>query len=316
MKILREHIVVKVPSIFIDETKYKGVDGKNIIINVLFNPERHVRNYGIVVSVPDELYYYPLFNEHIGRPAYSPHTDVNSWWKTTADIELDIREGDKVYFHPNCLLPDQQGDTIYNKMFLCTKKEIVDGKETVMYYFRIKYELVFAAVRYVPANNLTREFEWSMEKELTPFTSKGLFVYHGDKFDHIYRKEIVMIGSYVLVEPDFETWEDISIPVPEVINGKKILNPDGSVRMKPKEQWLVKKKAPDEHYLKGWVRHVGSPLKGDQPFLSSGMYVYFQKYANTKIKIEGYDYFRIRQRHIIGHAPFNNQYNNGTVKSA
>jgi hypothetical protein len=319
MKILREHIVVKVPSIFIDETQYKGVDGKKIVLNVLYHPERHVRNFGIVTSVPDELLHYPLFNEHIGRPAYSTFSNYEPKWKTNADIELEIEVGDKVYFHHNCLLPDQQGGSQWNKLFLFSQKEKFEGKETLMYYFRVKYDLVFAVVRYTPANTISDAFDWNHEAFLKPFESNGkkLHIYtdkHG--FDHLYEKDIIMIGSYVLIEPDFETWEDISIPIPETLNGKKLLNPDGSVRMKPKDQWLVTKTAPGEKYLRGWVRHVGSPLKGDSAVAEQGEYVYFQRFADTKIKIEGKDYFRVKQRHIIGrdlNLSQSNKYIYGTV---
>jgi len=110
---------------------------------------------------------------------------------------------------------------------------------------------------------------------------------------------VCMVGSYVFVEPDMESWEDISIPIPERLNGRIVVNADGSTRMKPKEQWLVTKSMPSERYLRGWVRYSGSPLTGDKEFVRPGMYVYFQRFADTKIRFEGFDYFRMRQRHIL-----------------
>ena len=108
-----------------------------------------------------------------------------------------------------------------------------------------------------------------------------------------------MIGSYVFVEPDMETWEDISIPIPETVNGKILLQPDGSPKLKDKKYWLVTKSMPAERYLRGWVRYSGTPLKGDKEFVQPGMYVYFQRHSDTKIRFEGFDYFRMRQRHIL-----------------
>lgn len=306
MKIFREYLIVKVPSIFIEESSYKGVDGKSIMLNVLFNPERHVRNYGIVTSVPDELHEFPLVSNSISAPGYHDYPVFD--WKTNTSIELEIKEGDKVYFHNNCLLPDENGGNQWNKMFITSIKE----NGVYWHYFMVKYDLVYAAIRYEAANNTVVPFEWSKESELKPLNvlnenkqKDSLFFYTDLRgFDQIYRKTVAMIGSYVFVEPDIESWEDISIPTPEVFNGKKLLNPDGSVRMKPKEQWIVTKKMPEEKYLRGWVRFCGSPLKGDREFLRPGMYVYFQRFANTKLTFEGFDYFRMRQRHIFGIAPY------------
>lgn len=306
MKIFREHVIVKVPSIFIDETKYKGIDGKTLITNVLFNPERHVRCFGIVASVPDELFLYPISQKHIGAPAYNDYPPFE--WKTNQDIQLEIQVGDKIYFHYNSLLPDQSGGNMWNKMFLFTLKEQENGKEVKYHYFRVKYDLVYAAVRYEKTCATMTDFAWWMEPELKEtkitrlsgedgeHTEEGTFYIYNE---NTYRKKVVMIGGYVFIEPDMESWDDISIPVAETINGVQILNPDGSVKMKPKEQWLVMKTMPGEKYLRGWVRHCGSPLKGDKEFLRPGMYVYFQRFADTHINFEGFDYFRLRQHYIF-----------------
>lgn len=306
VKIFREFIIVKVPSVFIDETGYKGVDGKQIIVNVFHRPERHVRNYGIVTSVPDELLHQPIASDHIGAPNYVDYPVYS--WKTGADIELDIRVGDKAYFHHNSLLPDMNGGGLWNIMHLLSRKE--DG--VYWHYFRVRYSQVFAAVRYEPLSNAVAPWDWSKEGELKAMTVRSgddkrneeLFVYTDKQgFDHTYRKRVVMIGSYVFIRPDMETWEEISIPIPETINGKVLLGPDGKPKMKPKEQWLVCKKEPEARYLQGWVIHTGNPLRGDKEFLRQGMYVYFQRDADTVIKFEGNEYYRLRQRHVFGIAP-------------
>jgi len=308
VKCFFEHIVVKVPTVFIDESRYKGVGGQAIITNVFFHPERHVRNYGIVASVPDSLSLEPLANNHTGIPL-SWDYPVNSW-KTTQDIQMEIQAGDKVYFHWNSLLPDNLDQSKWNKNFLFSKKEMVNGQEVEMHYFRVKYRSVFAAVRYEKTNQHSRDFEWWMEGDIkevdTPsigmddkqMVKRHVFV-DAAGFLHSYEKKVVMIGSYVLVEPDFETWEDISIPTPETLNGKPLIGADGQVVMKPKDQWMVYKSAPSEKYLQGWVKHTGSSLKGDRSFLKPGAYVFFQLHTNTPVPFEGKNYFRMLQRHIM-----------------
>lgn len=304
MKIIAEHLVVKVPSIFLDESQYIGVDGMQIMINVMYRPERHIRDFGIVTEVPEYLHDVPLLNDSIGLPGYHDYAPYS--WKTNNDIVMNVNIGDKVYFHYNTLLPDVNGGTIFNKYYLFSKKEEENGKLVLYHYYRVKYDQVFAVVRYERANNATKSFEWWMEKKITPFKANiekvqyPLFMLTDQLGqDHVYRKKVITIGSYVLIEPDLETWEDISLPTPATMNGKQLLNPDGSIVMKPKDQWLVVKSMPGEKYLRGWVRFCSSPLKGDKEFLREGMYVYFQRFANTKIQFEGHDYFRMRQRHII-----------------
>jgi len=60
---------------------------------------------------------------------------------------------------------------------------------------------------------------------------------------------IIPIGGYTLVDPDFETWEDISVPTYSDLIGK-----DGLPILKPKSQWLVRKSAPGYKYLTGFAR--------------------------------------------------------------
>lgn len=106
---------------------------------------------------------------------------------------------------------------------------------------------------------------------------------------------IIPIGSWVLVEPDYETWDDILIETYSHLRDK-----DGRPLLKPKDQWIQKKVEPSYHYLKGFVRHVGTPLKGDKREVNPGDKIVYRKNADWKVQIEGKEYFAIRQRHIEG----------------
>ena len=183
--------------------------------------------------------------------------------------------------------------------------EVEDGKEVWYHYYRIKYQLCFAAVRYVPCSQGSPGFKWSQ----LPAVKKSLMTVYGPDGPHkeyryfvgedMYRKEIDMIGSYVFVEPDMETWDDISIPVPiRNKDGKVMTHPDGRVMMKPKDQWIVTKVMPETRYLRGWVKHVGKPLIGDSLELEPGMYVHFRRMADTYIRFEGENLYRMIQRNI------------------
>lgn len=301
MKVIREHIVVKVESIFIDETEYIGYGGKRILMNVFYQPEYHIRTWGIVVSTPDELFAYPLMSNSLGQPAY--HDEPQNEFKTNRDIPLEIQVGDKVYFHYNCLLPDQMDGVQFNHQHLGSSKD-ENGK--LWHYFKVKYELVFAAVRYEKMNAAVKEFSWDDESKLKEIkitteekSTARIYGFTEKNIDHIYRKKVVMVGSYVLVKPDMESWKDISIKTYQTANGKFLLDHKGDRILKPESEWLVTKASPTEKYLRGWVSYCGSPLYGDKEFVRQGMYIYFQRFADTKLRFEGFDYFRMRQRHIM-----------------
>jgi hypothetical protein len=82
-------------------------------------------------------------------------------------------------------------------------------------------------------------------------------------------------------------------------NGKVLIDLDGTPKVLPEDKWIVTKEMPGDKYLQGWVAHVGTPLKGDRPFLEPGMYVLFQRHADVKVTFEGKEYFRMLQRHVM-----------------
>lgn len=308
MNIIRDYVVVKVPSVFIDDTGVKGIDGKKLIFNVFHQPERHTRNWGTVVSVPQALSRFPVLQDPSSSlGAHSRHT---MRFKRMEDIDLGVRVGDKVYFHYNCLLPDSHTQ-LYNFLWLYSRKEMFRGEEVAMQYFRIKYDLLFAAVRYHKCFETCPDFKWDWEQDLKPCTvpldpCADTDLRYGERHVHgddVYRKEVEMIGSYMFVEIDMETWEDISVPIPETLGGKPLRDKNNQVVYKPKDQWLVTKSQPTERYLQGWIRHVGKPLNGDPQELQEGMRIHFRPYANTKMMFEGKEYFRMRQRHVYAYYP-------------
>jgi hypothetical protein len=330
MELFKEFVVVKVTDIF-NETVGKGTNAAKLLVNVTFDPARHVRCWGIVVSVPRILPRVPIASDTFGLPGYAGNMPPFKW-KTADDIEMEVNTGDKVYFHHNCLLPDMNEEA-YNSYYMYSRLEdrdgngvnrdeltheqiqkgLDEGKYFMQAYFRVKYELIYAAVRYIPINKLMPAFCWADEKELVEFTNalppetdedqeKPLLKMYMNKKESIYMKKIVMIGSYVFVEPDMESWEDISIPTPETVNGIPLME-KGRPVMKPKDQWVVVKSTPGKKYLAGWVRHIGSPLKGDRCDIREGAYVYFRPLLDTVIEFEGFHFYKMRQRYISGYNP-------------
>lgn len=234
-------VVFKTDTLHNEGTPFKGVGDKQIVIDSSFDPQRHVRTYGEVVSVPKHLDRFPISQKHKGLPAY--HDSPAFSFKYLSDIAQEIKVGDRIYFHFNTIRPDN-----------LIKTEVEDSKK--VYYFKVKYDQILCTVR-----------------------------------DGV----IIPIGSYTLIEPDMETWEDISVPTYSNIKGK-----DGKPMLKPKEQWLVKKVAPGAKYLLGFVRHVGTPLKGTECDVQAGDRIIYRRMADWRNIVEGKEYYAILHRHIVG----------------
>jgi co-chaperonin GroES (HSP10) len=106
--------------------------------------------------------------------------------------------------------------------------------------------------------------------------------------------EIIMQSDWCLVEPNMETWEENMIPTPVVVNGKPLTNPDGSIRYRPKEEWIVTKTQPEHKPLEAFMRHF-------TPFceLEEGDKIIYNQGANWPVIVEGKEYFAVQQGDVL-----------------
>lgn len=241
VKALQNYLVFKTNFLFNEHAKFKGVGGRELVIDTSFEPARHCRIYGEVTSVPKYLSNVPISQIHRGLPSYVDFSPYS--YKYISDIEMEIQPGDRVYYHFN---------TIHPKNFVHI--DGVDPNRT--WYLKLRYDQAICVVR-------------------------------GEK--------IIPIGGYVLIEPDLESWDDILKPVRSTIKDK-----NGDFILKPKDQWLQTKVRPDRKYLTGFVKYIGTPLKGDVNELEIGQKIVYRRHADWVQKIEGTEYYAIRQRHIVG----------------
>lgn len=239
MKPFSNYVIFKTDTMFNDKGSFKGVNGETIVLDPSFDPQRHVRTYGEVVSLPAQLTRRPVMQEHRGSP---PGDSSPFEYKYVSDVSQDLQIGDRIYFHFNTI-------TMRN----CVKEEGEHPNRT--WYFKVSYEQILCAVR---------------------------------------DGKIIPISSYVLVDPDFERWDDILVPTYTMLKDQ-----DGNFIPKPKEEWLQKKVRPEYKYLTAFVRHVGNPLRGDKCEIEVGQKIWYRRNADWMNTIEGKDYFAIRQRHII-----------------
>lgn len=118
---------------------------------------------------------------------------------------------------------------------------------------------------------------------------------YGSIYCAIRDTKVIMIGSYCLIEPDMESYEDILLPVYypiEITGGKKV--------PKPKSEWIQMKVEPEAKALRGFVRAVGSPFKGEECYVKPGDHILYENGSKLTVNIEGKKYLAIRQHRLMG----------------
>jgi hypothetical protein len=173
----------------------------------------------------------------------------------------------EVYWLDQLPMVLRQGDTAYLKYTAIVNairdrrvEEVVeDGKK--WYYFPVSYEDVFCVKR---------------------------------------DGEYICNATWTLVEPDMESWDDILLPLPMVgADGKMVIDALGVPVLKPKEQWLSTKSKPGNKPLRGFVRAIGEPQKGEICDLSVGDHIIYHTNADFEVTVDNQKYFLMKQRHIL-----------------
>lgn len=100
MNSYQNFIIFKTDAIFNSHVSFKGVGGKELVVDPNFDPARHMRTYGEVVSIPLHLGTHPITQETKGTP---PDPQKPFEYRFMRDIEQDVRISDKIYFHFNVM---------------------------------------------------------------------------------------------------------------------------------------------------------------------------------------------------------------------
>src|SRR5258706_1187072 len=176
MRQYQNYVLFKTDTMFNSHVQYKGIGGHDLYFDHGFNPWIHVRRFGEVVQVPERLGKMPIALQiPQGIPQYygnAPYT-----FKMLADIEPEVKEGDRIYFHHN---------TVNLRNLVREEGEFPNRT----YYFKVRYDQIMCAVR-----DVAREF---VDDELIK----------ADDTATTY-KVIIPIGSWTLIIPDYENWDDI-----------------------------------------------------------------------------------------------------------
>lgn len=252
--------------------------------NSNFKPTMIRKHYGVVIGLPLRLttdvkitqidpglpapgrY---LSNESVaGMLKYASSWDcLNSFeyeWKTSADLEMEVKIGDKIYFHHNTVTNDNLVSEIGPKVY------------------KLGYSNAICVVRYTPAgievtHKCTSEYKcsngdsWSSWEVLDtkPFDAKT---------------EIIPVAAHILVEP---LWEE---GVEDLGNGQ---------RGKLSKFGIVSELHDHPEPLRGKVVATSSPFKGEKRELEVGDNIIYLPHSDYEMEIEGKKYYVMKYWEII-----------------
>jgi len=298
--------------------------GNELYFDGSYEKGRNRRLYGEVIAVPGKLTALEnLYQVGVGRPEppeYTPGevlslhashgteitredyrcTTYKAEYKTTADIEQDVRVRDRVYVHFNSIVPENRiknndGRTIYKVAYhnvLCVVRD---------YFFSINLDLIDSVKREGESyrecvDSFLDNPDQDRFKGYSVYDCKGVgkvgdnhgqFEIHNDHpfVKYINSPSIIPIGGYVLVEPSYDgEVQDIGM---------------GYDKAKVSASGLVIDLVSEPKQQEGIVRYVGTPLKGDEEIVKPGDKILYEKNADWLMKIEGKEYFVIRQRDLL-----------------
>lgn len=255
------YCLIKVDNPFEVDTGAKGINNIPLVSDVTFQPERRARTSAIVIQEPLFLGNQPILQVNSGWPGYGPVRHIPDH-DSDEDISTVLySQGDYNYKVMSDIAPEVKiGDKAYFvwRVLFNRKNLIAETKAKSgdrEWIYRLSYENIYCVVR---------------------------------------DENIIMIGSYVLIDPILESWESIFVPTYSHIkdeHGKPIL--------KPRSQWIQSKTAPAQKDRLGIVKHIGTPLRGDVCHLSVGDKVLYKPNLKSMITVEGVKYFCMRSDFVV-----------------
>ena len=257
------YVLVKTKATHEMGTGVKGVDGKELVVDIAYNPMHYALNYADVYQLPFEMGNSMIAQIPCGPPGYgpirmphgseeSPSMDIYAIggvykYKYVKDIEPDVQHGDRIYFKPRTLNSRAN--------HLGTIKD--DKGNPKEYIYKVHYENIFCAVR---------------------------------------NKKVIMIGGWVFLEPIWKDWKDLLIPTFYPYKDK-----DGNPIRRPKSEWMQKKVVPAHDNQRASIAHIGKPLKGDACDFKPGMRIVFRQQVKVFFQtVEGKKYIVLPQDQLLG----------------
>lgn len=255
-------VLVKIEnSVFRDDSGITGLDGKPIQIDSSYQPERRLKYSGVVVQLPIGLGNAPISQVSSGFPGYGAIRRFD-------DDDMD---------EPHPALYQLGGN--YQYKFLSDIEQEVKLGDKIYFKWKTLHN----------RGNLVAETKGSSKSWIFRVPYDNIICSIRDE-------KIIMIGSNVLIDPIFESWEEILVPT--FYPYKDAL---GMPIQRPKDQWIQTKTAPTHKNKIGKVAAIGSPLKGEECYLKVGDRISYKPNFRNFTEIEGGKYFVLRQDQILAY---------------
>lgn len=249
-------LLVQMSAVYKTGTGIKGLNGQELVLgDEGYAKEKHANTSGVVIQIPVSYGKHPIGSSRSGFPAYGASR------LPEADVVIkDVfyaRPNNKIKFRNDIEPEIQVGDKVYCPWTAVFDKRnlIAKGADGKSFIFKVAVDLVYAVVR---------------------------------------AGKIIPIGSHVLIDPVFESWESILRPTYYDFKDKF-----GKPMERPKSEWLQVKTAPKQIDRQGIIKHIGSPLKGETCQLKPSMKVLYKPNLKNLLEIEGEKYFIMRQDQIL-----------------
>jgi hypothetical protein len=202
-------------------------------------------------------------------PSFDPHRHVRIYGEVT-QIPVKLKKIPIMQTHRG--VPDYHDQTPFEYKYVSDIAMDVQVGDRIYFHFNIIMKLQANLVKEIKAPGSSKVIEWHFK------------VRYDQILVAVRNGQIVPIGSYVLVEPDMESLEEILIPIAATgADGKPLRDHLGQPIMKPKDQWLQRKEKPTAKHMRGYVRHIGSPLIGDECEIKLGQMIYYRPNADWQI---------------------------------
>ena len=276
MQLLHDFYLIAVDQVFESNVTPAGIitSATAIIDENQEDRGKYKRRYGTVLECP--VAFSDLVVDYIdsGVPRYKKYVS-HDWIVYMNSLGYDHYNSNQKYYPST-----YEGDPQIKLSDIAKRVDVVKGERV---YFR---EESTDPERFMGMYEGKRMYSVRVDeiicsiRTITPFQG-----YNGYK-----QQRIVMQGNWALLQPNMETWEDITIPLPG----------------KPKEEWLVTKVAPgakwsvevdEDSGKQNWkMTTEGLPLEGTiksirhRDDIKDGDQVLFMRDADAPITVEGKEY--------------------------
>jgi hypothetical protein len=250
------YVLISVKETHKNKTGIIGLGGQELVTDTTFSPEKNALSTAVVIQTPISKGNLPLAQIPVGTPAYGAIRVPEG----AEDVSDDFYSSRGVYDY--ILVSDiqeevEQGDQIFFKERILNNQNNFIEEVDGQKIFKVPYDCIYGILR---------------------------------------KDGITMVGTWTLVEPIYEDWDDILIPT-----FTEFTDTNGDLIPRPKEQWIQTKLAPEHDELRGYVFKVGLPFKGNSCEIVEGMKVLFRPQGIVWVDVNDSKYMIVRQDNILAY---------------